>query len=127
MDNLQLAKDISAIAVSAGVNIVIKNAVKATTPENLGIFKRIGVGIGTFAISGVVASAAIKYTDKQIDTVGKSGAVILAAWKETWAKASEEADKAEEGIVVVPESTVEENTQPAPDLRIVKDEPEKKD
>lgn len=68
---ITLIKFVSGLAVSVGVGNIVSNIVKATTPENVGKFKKFCITAGGFAISGIVGAAAAEYTEKQIDGVAK--------------------------------------------------------
>lgn len=52
---------------SWGAGVIVKNAIKATTPADIGSIKKIGVVVGGFAVAGIVADAASRYTGNQID------------------------------------------------------------
>jgi hypothetical protein len=52
---------------SWGAGTIVKNAIKVTTPADIGSVKKIGVFLGGFAIAGIVSDAASKYTGGIID------------------------------------------------------------
>ena len=54
-------------ATSWGAGVIVKNAIKVTTPTDIGSMKKIGVFIGGFAVAGIVSDAASKYTGNIID------------------------------------------------------------
>lgn len=67
MDALKVFKAATNIVVSVGAGAVIKNAIRATTPEDVKKIGKIGIVIGGFAISGLVADAAVKHVDNMTD------------------------------------------------------------
>ena len=69
MKKLEAIKTASQIIVSVGVGAIVGNAVKITTPGNLGLVKKICVGVGSFVLSNMVSEKAIEYVDEKIDTV----------------------------------------------------------
>lgn len=52
---------------SWGAGIIVKNAIKATTPADIGSIKKVGVMIGGFAVVGIVSDAASRYTGRMVD------------------------------------------------------------
>lgn len=54
---------------SWGAGVVVKNAIKVTTPADLSSMKKIGVVVGGFAIAGIVGDAAAKHTGDLVDVV----------------------------------------------------------
>jgi hypothetical protein len=69
MNAYKAIKGITGLVVSAGAGAIVTNAIKATTPEDVKTLKKISIVIGTFAVSGVVADAAVKYSNKSFDDV----------------------------------------------------------
>lgn len=69
MNTINIVKSVAAAAVSFGVGTVIKNAVSATTPDNLKTIHKVGVVIGGLAVSYAVSDLASKYTEGTIDKV----------------------------------------------------------
>jgi len=53
--------------VSYGTSAIINNAIKATTPGELHIIKRVSIFVGTFVLTSVVCDAAVKNANRQID------------------------------------------------------------
>lgn len=64
---IAVTKLIATGATSWGAGIIVKNAIKVTTPADIGSIKKIGVFIGGFAVAGIVSDAASKYTGNIID------------------------------------------------------------
>lgn len=79
--NLDILKSAVGMVVTSGVGIVVKNAIKATTPEDLKRSERIFVTVGTFAVSGIVGKAASDYVGGQIDKVSDSISAGVKAGK----------------------------------------------
>lgn len=69
MKKLEVVKAVAGIVVSLGAGAVVGNAIKFTSPEDLKVLAKVGVGIGGFVISAMVGDAAAKYTEEQIDSV----------------------------------------------------------
>jgi hypothetical protein len=69
MNTFKAIKGITGLVVSAGAGTLIANAVKATTPEDVKTLKKISIVVGTFAVSGIVADAATRYSNKTFDDV----------------------------------------------------------
>lgn len=64
---LETVKAIATLGVTVGVGAIVSNIVKATTPINVKILTKICIGIGSFALSGMLSDLAGKYTDTKID------------------------------------------------------------
>lgn len=60
-------KQIGGIVIGLGVGAIVGNAVKFTTPGDLGRLMKACVGLGSFALGGLAADATVKYANKQID------------------------------------------------------------
>jgi hypothetical protein len=72
MNPLSLIKTAVEITVSVGVGAVVGNAIKASTPANVLVVKRVAIGVGAFVLSSMVGDMATKYaTDTIDDTAGK--------------------------------------------------------
>lgn len=65
--SLKILKFVTTSVVSIGAGAVVSNAIKVTTPEELKLLKKVSIAVGGFVISSMVADAASKYTEKQID------------------------------------------------------------
>lgn len=72
MNGLTIFKAVVEVAISLGTGTVVGNVIKATTPENMSKFGKVLVGIGSFAVSGLVSEAAVASVNRQIDTVRDS-------------------------------------------------------
>lgn len=72
MDTFKIVKGISSLAVSVGAGAIVTNAIKATTPEDVKMIKKIVITIGGFAVSGIVADAASRYSNKTFDDAKKT-------------------------------------------------------
>ncbi len=67
IDPIKTSKFVITAATSWGAGVIVKNAIATTTPADIGSMKKIGVMIGGFAVSGIVADAASRYTGGIID------------------------------------------------------------
>jgi hypothetical protein len=64
---LGVVKNVAELAVSASVGVVVGNFVRATTPYDSGKVQKIMVGIGSYAVTGVLGDLSAKYITGQID------------------------------------------------------------
>lgn len=71
MTKLTLLKAAVEIIVSVGVGAIISNAVKATTPANVGFIKKLCIGMGALILTGMVTDSATKYTEEKITETTK--------------------------------------------------------
>jgi len=71
MMNTDIIKTATGMLVSTGVGMIVKNAVKATTPEDLKRSKKILIAVGGFALAGMASSASVDYLEGQIDKVNE--------------------------------------------------------
>lgn len=67
MNALKVFKGAADIIVSIGAGAIVTNAIKATSPEDMKLVKKLSVAVGGFVISSMVADAASKYTSEKID------------------------------------------------------------
>jgi hypothetical protein len=72
MNPLKVIKATTGIVVSFGAGAIVNNAIKATTPADVHAIKKIALVIGGFAVSGIVADAAVKYSNKTFDDVDEA-------------------------------------------------------
>lgn len=72
MDKLGIFKAISSMVVSFGVGTIIENIVKQTTPDNIGKIKKIGIYIGSLALSGMISDKVGKYVEENIQDIVNS-------------------------------------------------------
>ena len=61
MKKLKIIETIATIMLSVGVDTIVSNAVKATTPSNTKFVSKGLITISTLVLSGVCGNAAIKY------------------------------------------------------------------
>ncbi len=66
MTKTEIAKTVLAVGVQYGTGLIIAGIVRSNVIP-LNTVQKIGVVAGTWALSGVVANAATKYTDDLID------------------------------------------------------------
>ena len=64
---MNVLKQLTGLVASMGVNEVVGNAIKATTPQDLNKYKKGLVFIGTMVIGGIAGGAANKYVEQQFD------------------------------------------------------------
>jgi hypothetical protein len=64
-------QQIAGFAASMGVNEVVGNVIKSTTPEGLSKYKKGLVFVGTMVIGGIAGEKAKKYVDDQFDEAKK--------------------------------------------------------
>lgn len=71
---LTVVKTVGCIAISIGIGTVAANLIKTTTPnpEDLKLYRKICVGIGSFFLSSLAAAAASKKFDDTIDVIAES-------------------------------------------------------
>lgn len=69
MNWLGVTKSLLGMITSIGVGNIVGNVVKATTPANLNTFNKITIQVGTFVISGLVATHAVNYVNSEIDSI----------------------------------------------------------
>lgn len=77
MNPLLIVKAVTDVVVSVGVGAVVGNAIKAGTPANTHVVKRVAIGIGGFVLSGMVSDYASKYATGVIDNTTASVRKIL--------------------------------------------------
>lgn len=71
MKALDIAKLIVQAVLSLAVGEVVGNAIKATTPSHLTMGRRVIIGIGTMAITGVVGDEVVKSIETRIEEFQK--------------------------------------------------------
>lgn len=67
--SLELTKAVVSIASSLGAGVVVTNAIRCTTPGDLGKAGRIGVKIGAVVLANMVGDAASVYSMKKVDDI----------------------------------------------------------
>ena len=70
--NIQLIKGITTFISAMGVQTVVKNVIKTTTPANINTFNKIFTFIGEVVITGALADLSSKYVENQLGTLFKS-------------------------------------------------------
>jgi hypothetical protein len=68
MNWLGIAKGIIGTVVTVGVGNIVGNAVAATTPAGINTLNKISIQVGTFVLSGLVATQAVNYVNAEIDS-----------------------------------------------------------
>lgn len=69
MNKITIVKSVTGLIASAGAGAVVSNAIKATTPADVTKFNKVMIGVGSFAITGLVGAAAAKHVEGMIDEV----------------------------------------------------------
>lgn len=64
---LEVIKLVTDAVVSTSVGMIVGNAIKATTPANLSVVRRVGLIIGGTVISSMVGDHGGKYVTDKID------------------------------------------------------------
>ena len=67
INGLVIAREVVKLISSAGAGVVVQNGIMATTPRIIKPLNRVLVRIGSYAVSGVVASKAGEYAGEQFD------------------------------------------------------------
>lgn len=65
MKKLEMVQGAVELVVSIGVGLLAGNAINLVKPKNLGILKRIAVGVGGWAISNMAADKVTQYVDEK--------------------------------------------------------------
>lgn len=69
MNFVSIFKDVTGSIVSIGVAAIVGNAIKLTMDPDAKLPKKIAIGIGGIALSGMVSEMTQRYTDDKIDKV----------------------------------------------------------
>lgn len=64
---LKTVKQVVTVVVSAGVGAIVGNAVRHTSPADMGLFKKACVGVGSLVLGSMLSDKASEYTDAKID------------------------------------------------------------
>lgn len=83
MKKLEIFKGIAELAVSVGVGMIVGNGVRMTTPADIHVVKKVFVGIGSMALSGMISDKAADYTSKQIDATAERVEEAIKKTKES--------------------------------------------
>lgn len=67
---LTVTKVTVGLITGAGVNIIAKEAIRKSTPDNLNKAGKVMVAFGSLALSAIAAKKATEYTDQLVDEVG---------------------------------------------------------
>lgn len=70
MNPIGIVKAVSGIVVSLGVGAVVGNIIRTTTPTDINTLQKVVAGVGAAVVGMVVADAAAKQIDGQIDQIG---------------------------------------------------------
>lgn len=72
MNKIDIFKAIAGFVSGAGVSVIVNNAIKSTTPENVSKLSKIGIFIGGMALSSFVSDKVESYISEQIDNTIES-------------------------------------------------------
>ena len=64
---LKVVKIVGGLVISIGIGAVATNLIKATIPENTKILTKICIGVGSFLVAGMAASAASNHFEGIMD------------------------------------------------------------
>lgn len=67
MNLITCIKSIASIGSSLAVGMLVGNAVKATTPKNIGKIMKTIIGFGSMVVASALSEIACKYTEDSID------------------------------------------------------------
>lgn len=67
MIGITVVKAVGGIVVSSAVSMVVNNAVKMATPENIGKVAKIATAIGGAALSFVISDKVTSYIEVKVD------------------------------------------------------------
>jgi hypothetical protein len=82
MKKLDIVKGVTGIIVGLGVGLIVGNAIKATTPDDIGKIGKILIGVGSFALGGILSGMAASHTEHMIDDYAKNIEKIKKALKD---------------------------------------------
>lgn len=71
MEKIKMIKTAAVLVVGVGVNNIVSNAVKSTTPAGSNGLTKACTWVSVMVLTGIVADAAVKYTETKLDEVIK--------------------------------------------------------
>jgi len=71
MEKIKMIKAGAVLVIGVGINNIVSNAVKSTTPAGSNAITKACTWVSVMVLTGIVADAAVKYTEKQLDEVIK--------------------------------------------------------
>ena len=84
---LTVVKMVGGLVISIGVGAVVANLIRATTPEGVKKVTKVCIGVGSFFVAGMTASAASNKFEGTMDSIIKAVQVF-----------TEEGNKSEEEV-----------------------------
>jgi hypothetical protein len=72
----EVFKTVVSLIASIGVGAVVQNAIKHTTPSDLGKLQTYTVAIGTYVLSSMICNASGKYIKAEIDDIAKKTKLV---------------------------------------------------
>lgn len=84
---LTVVKMVGGLVISIGVGAVVANLIRATTPEDVKKVTKVCIGVGSFFVAGMTASAASNKFEGTMDSIIKAVQVF-----------TEEGNKSEEEV-----------------------------
>jgi uncharacterized protein (DUF697 family) len=82
VSKFKLAKGITSFIAGAGAGSIASNAAKTFIPADANVVKKVTCIVGAFAISGIAADAASKYTNHYFDDTYVQVQQMKKVWKE---------------------------------------------
>lgn len=67
MNPVSIFKTVAALAVSSGAGAIVGNAIKLTAPTDPKLLQKVTFAVGGLALSSLVAQAASKHVEHEID------------------------------------------------------------
>ncbi len=68
MKKIDMVKSVVKTVVFAGVEVIVLNAVSATTPSfGVGILKKVAIGVGSLVLSSMLSEKAAEYACDKVD------------------------------------------------------------
>lgn len=72
MTKMELIKAAGELVVSVGVSMIVGNVIKATTPSNINIIKKVCIGAGGLVLGNIASDAATEYVEKRFDAAARA-------------------------------------------------------
>lgn len=69
MNKIETVKTVGQIVISVGVGAIVGNVIKSTTPSQIGLIKKVCIGIGSMVLSNMICDKASEYSNEKIDCI----------------------------------------------------------
>lgn len=76
MNITKIVKPAVTLIASVGVGVVVSNVVKSSTPVDVNLLNKVLIGAGSFALTTVIADAATKSINAQIDEISSAVSTV---------------------------------------------------